>query len=102
MRDTLQPRLQVVADVLEDRCDLWAKENERADNHDGNERDDKRVLDETLSTITAKQAVQHDDVPPLKKSNSCDALLVTEHTVSPHLRATPTFHLKRDGVCYRS
>lgn len=55
--------LEVVADVLEDGGDLRAKQDQRANDDDSDERDDKRILDETLAAIAAEQTIQHDEVP---------------------------------------
>src|SRR5262249_41208428 len=51
--------LQVVVDVLEDGADLRAKQNQRANDHDGHQRDDQGVLDEALAAVAAEQPIQH-------------------------------------------
>ncbi len=51
--------LEVVADVLEDRSDLRAKQNQRADDDNRYQGDDKSVLHEALTTVARKQAYEH-------------------------------------------
>src|SRR5690348_2195041 len=52
--------LEVVGDVLEDGRNLRAKQDERADDDDGHQRDDQCVFDETLAARrAAEQTIQH-------------------------------------------
>lgn len=55
--------LEIVADILEDRGDLRAKQDQRANDDDGDERDDERVLHETLAAVAAEQTIEHVEVP---------------------------------------
>src|SRR5690242_6035566 len=47
--------LEIIGDVLEDRLNLRAEQDERADDDDGHQRDDQRVLDETLAARRAAE-----------------------------------------------
>jgi len=43
--------LEVVADILEDGRDLWAKQDQRANDDNRDQRDNQRVLNEALTPI---------------------------------------------------
>ena len=57
--------LEVIADVLEDRGDLRAKQDKRGNNHDGYERDDECILDQTLSRLSCHETRVHTTPPHL-------------------------------------
>ena len=52
-------QLEVTADSCEDRVNLWAKQDERGDNHNGHQRDDERLLNESLTATKQKHAILH-------------------------------------------
>src|SRR5690349_20805921 len=49
-------RLEVIGDVLEDRADLRAEQDQRADDDDGDQRDDQCILDQSLSRASESHA----------------------------------------------
>lgn len=65
--------LEVIADILEDGRDLWAKQNQRSNDHYGHERDDQRVLYQTLPALAGKHALEHQNSLPHPTQTHDDA-----------------------------
>ncbi len=71
---TIVRGLEIVLNVREDAADGRSQQDQDADDHDGDQRDDQRVLHEALAAVVAEQTVQHTGPPVLSESHLPTAL----------------------------
>src|SRR5260370_30814280 len=65
--------LQVIADVLENRSNLRAKQDERGDHDDGYKCDNQSVLDESLTFFACKNTIEHCESSPTRRMDTITA-----------------------------